>query len=287
MQQLETEAQPYRLRDYLWLEMARWLREEEPSFAGLDSEVAQDLAGELTSVRFCDRLQRPDRDRSKDAMKKRRLALATWPTLGRHLLHNRRDRKRRGYLRTGPAPGRSAESEGTLTRRSQTSCKSASPKHDTRASPSNIDGPERAYRARLPGRLRHPTTIRATLYMAALTAIRHNPAMRLLAKKLQKNGKPSKLANTALIRKLIVTLNAMLRSGEPAACRNCLTAKTVDTLAQAPTPLFRGFPLATHRRSIHWITGGPPQSKIVRSTPLADNLDLTLWANCGRDCYRE
>ena len=32
--------------------MARWLREEEPSFAGLDSQVAQDLAGQLASVRF-------------------------------------------------------------------------------------------------------------------------------------------------------------------------------------------------------------------------------------------
>jgi hypothetical protein len=45
-------VQPYRLRDYLWLEMARWLREEEVSFAGIDSDIAQDLAGELASVRF-------------------------------------------------------------------------------------------------------------------------------------------------------------------------------------------------------------------------------------------
>ena len=35
VQILETESQPYRLRDYLWLEMARWFREDEPSFAGL------------------------------------------------------------------------------------------------------------------------------------------------------------------------------------------------------------------------------------------------------------
>jgi len=34
------------------------------------------------------------------------------------------------------------------------------------------------------------TTIRPTLYMAALTAIKHNPVMRLFAKRLQKNGKP-------------------------------------------------------------------------------------------------
>ena len=59
------------------------------------------------------------------------------------------------------------------------------------------------------------TTIRPTLYMAALTAIKHNPVMRLFAKRLQKNGKPSKLVITAVMRKLIVTLNAILRSGEP------------------------------------------------------------------------
>jgi len=55
VQILETESQPYRLRDYLWLEMARWFREDEPSFAGLagdDADIAEDLAGEIASVRF-------------------------------------------------------------------------------------------------------------------------------------------------------------------------------------------------------------------------------------------
>ena len=73
MQQLGVEAQPYRLRDYLWLEMARWLREEEPSFAGLDPEVAQDLAGELTSVRFAIDSSGRIVVESKDSMKKRHL----------------------------------------------------------------------------------------------------------------------------------------------------------------------------------------------------------------------
>ena len=73
VQQLGVEAQPFRLRDYLWLEMARWLREEEPSFAGLDSEVAPDLAGELTSVRFAIDPSGRTVIESKDAMKKRRL----------------------------------------------------------------------------------------------------------------------------------------------------------------------------------------------------------------------
>jgi len=70
---LKTEAQPYRLRDYLWLEMADWLREEEPSFAGLDNETAQDLAGELASVRFTIDSSGRTVIESKDQMKKRGL----------------------------------------------------------------------------------------------------------------------------------------------------------------------------------------------------------------------
>jgi transposase len=44
---------------------------------------------------------------------------------------------------------------------------------------------------------------------------RHQALMRLFAKRLQENGKPSKLVITSVMRKLIVTLNAILRSGEP------------------------------------------------------------------------
>jgi transposase len=57
--------------------------------------------------------------------------------------------------------------------------------------------------------------VRKTLYMTALVAIQHNPVMRLFADKLRRNGKPSKVVITAVMRKLIVTLNAILRSGEP------------------------------------------------------------------------
>jgi transposase len=57
--------------------------------------------------------------------------------------------------------------------------------------------------------------VRKTLYMTALVAIRHNPIMRLFADKLRRNGKPSKLVIVAVMRKLIVTLNAILRSGKP------------------------------------------------------------------------
>lgn len=57
--------------------------------------------------------------------------------------------------------------------------------------------------------------LRKTLYMAALAAMRHNPVMRAFAAKLKRSGKPAKVVITAVMRKLIVTLNAMLRSGQP------------------------------------------------------------------------
>lgn len=57
--------------------------------------------------------------------------------------------------------------------------------------------------------------VRRPLYMAALVAIRHNPVMRAFADRLKRSGKPAKLVITAVMRKIIVTLNAMLRAGEP------------------------------------------------------------------------
>ncbi len=58
-------------------------------------------------------------------------------------------------------------------------------------------------------------TVRKALYMAALTAIRYNPIMKSFAERLKRDGKPAKVVITAVMRKLIVTLNAILRSGEP------------------------------------------------------------------------
>ncbi len=57
--------------------------------------------------------------------------------------------------------------------------------------------------------------VRKTLYMTAVVAMRHNPVMRLFAEKLRQRGKPGKLVITAVMRKLVVTLNAILRSGKP------------------------------------------------------------------------
>lgn len=51
---LDVEQQPYRLRDFLWLEMRDWVLHPElpPSFANIDRDHAEDLAGELCSVRY-------------------------------------------------------------------------------------------------------------------------------------------------------------------------------------------------------------------------------------------
>ena len=57
--------------------------------------------------------------------------------------------------------------------------------------------------------------VRAVLYMAALVAVRHNPALRAFYQRLLDAGKAKKLALTAAMRKLLVTLNAMLRDRQP------------------------------------------------------------------------
>src|SRR5262249_14263031 len=54
--------------------------------------------------------------------------------------------------------------------------------------------------------------VRAVPYMSALVAIRRNASMRSFYQRLRHAGKTSKTALTACMRKLIVILNAMLRS---------------------------------------------------------------------------
>ncbi len=53
--------------------------------------------------------------------------------------------------------------------------------------------------------------VRAPLYMACLVAIRHNPPLRSFYKRLREAGKPARLALVAVMRKLLTTLNAILR----------------------------------------------------------------------------
>ena len=55
--------------------------------------------------------------------------------------------------------------------------------------------------------------VRATLYMGALVASRHNPFIRDFYRKLLAAGKPQKVALVACMRKLLVILNSMLKYG--------------------------------------------------------------------------
>jgi transposase len=57
--------------------------------------------------------------------------------------------------------------------------------------------------------------IRRVLYMATLTAIKHNPAIRAFHQRLVAAGRPGKVALTAAMRKLLTILNAMLRDHRP------------------------------------------------------------------------
>ena len=58
-------------------------------------------------------------------------------------------------------------------------------------------------------------SVRSTLYMAALVASHHNPTLSAFYQRLVQAGKPKKLALTAVMRKLITILNAMLRDNRP------------------------------------------------------------------------
>ena len=77
--------------------------------------------------------------------------------------------------------------------------------------PFNRDsGPRRGRRSVWGGRAR----VRSALYMGALVASRHNPVLREFYQRLLQAGKPKKVALTACMRKLLIILNSMMRTGE-------------------------------------------------------------------------
>ena len=92
---------------------------------------------------------------------------------------------------------------GSLTRRQAAALVGVAPfNHDS--------GKMRGKRAIGGGR----AALRACLYMAVVAAVRvGNPAVAGFYGRLRAAGKPAKLALTACVRKLVVILNAMLRTG--------------------------------------------------------------------------
>jgi len=61
--------------------------------------------------------------------------------------------------------------------------------------------------------------VRTVLYMAALSAMRCNPAIKAFAERLKKAGKPSKVVIVACMRKLLTIMNAMLKTNVPWTAR--------------------------------------------------------------------
>jgi transposase len=58
-------------------------------------------------------------------------------------------------------------------------------------------------------------TVRSALYMATLVAVRYNPPLRACYEHLLSRGKEKKVALIACARKLLICLNAMLKSRTP------------------------------------------------------------------------
>jgi transposase len=58
-------------------------------------------------------------------------------------------------------------------------------------------------------------TVRTVLFLAAMTAARHNPQLRAFRDRLVNAGKPKLLALVAVARKLLTILNAILRDNRP------------------------------------------------------------------------
>lgn len=74
----------------------------------------------------------------------------------------------------------------------------------------NDSGKRRGKRRIFGGR----TSVRSVLYMAALSATKHNPVIKAFYERLLENGKVKKVAITACMRKLLVILNSMVKSGQ-------------------------------------------------------------------------
>ncbi len=77
--------------------------------------------------------------------------------------------------------------------------------------PMNRDsGKYKGYRKIIGGR----SHVRHALYMATLSAIRCNPKIKTFYRHLKSNGKKGKVAMVACMRKLLVTINAMVRDNQ-------------------------------------------------------------------------
>ena len=77
--------------------------------------------------------------------------------------------------------------------------------------PLNRDSGKRRRKRRIYG---GRSRVRSVLYMATLSAIRHNPTIRKFYNRLIENGKKKKVALVAAMRKVLTILNAMLKNNQ-------------------------------------------------------------------------
>jgi transposase len=119
-------------------------------------------------------------------------------------------RERAAQLRSAPGVGRvlaltlvaEVPELGRLDRRQIAALVGVAPLNDD-------SGTRRGKRTTWGGR----ASVRSTLYMATLSAIRFNPVIAAFYQRLQAHGKPKAVALVACMRKLLTILNAMLRHG--------------------------------------------------------------------------
>jgi transposase len=78
-------------------------------------------------------------------------------------------------------------------------------------------------------------TVRATIYMAALSAARHNPVLRVFYRRLRDAGKPAKVALVATMRKLLTILNAMIKHQSHWTAQVASTPASLARSARAAT----------------------------------------------------
>lgn len=78
-------------------------------------------------------------------------------------------------------------------------------------------------------------SVRTTLYMAAVSAARHNPTLAPFYRRLRAVGKPAKVALVATMRKLITILNAILKHQTPWHVEVASTPASLAGRARAAT----------------------------------------------------
>jgi transposase len=162
--------------------------------------------------------------------RRKRAHQAAWPSIDEHIqflkqrikdadrdidtfLHlSERWIKSEALLRSAPGIGRCAAATliaflpelGTLDRRQIASL--------VGLAPFNLDsGKQRGQRHIMGGR----STVRRALYMACVAAQRANPDIKAFCDRLRANGKKTKVALVAAMRKLLTQLNAMMRDATP------------------------------------------------------------------------